>query len=365
MPKSELTVDVLILGAGPAGCATALALLADGIRRVLLVDRPLAVPFPIGESATPDVGRLLARLGVENELCRLGHRAYYGNVSSWGEGPPIVDHFLSRGWDHGWHLDREAFDGWLRAEATGRGARLLQPATLTSIVPYAQEWRVTVDGYGDVLARVVVDAAGRRAPLASRLGAQRHRIDSLIALAVRSEVKPADRLAGLSVVESFCDGWWYAAPLPSGGAIVMLTTDQDIAAARRFRNPEVFAQVWRQTNQLVQLVPPPCHPHAVTIYPAFSGFIDRAAGRDWVAVGDALIALDPLTSSGIAGALSDALSAVPVILAGLDTGQVEDAGLTYSRSADATLKHYLRERHHRYSSEHRWPESAFWARRTG
>jgi flavin-dependent dehydrogenase len=365
MAKGELTVDVLILGAGPAGCATALGLLAAGISRVLLVDRPLALPFHIGESATPDVGRLLARLGVETDLCRLGHRAYYSNLSRWGEGPPILDHFLSRGWDHGWHLDRGAFDSWLRAEATARGARLVHPATLTSILPYANGWRVTADGYGHVRARVVVDAAGRKAPLASRLGARRHRIDSLIALAVRSEAKPSDRLAGLSVVEAFRDGWWYAAPLPSGGAIVMLTTDQDIAAVRRFRNPEVFAQVWRRTDELAQLVPPPCQPYPITIYPAFSGFINRAAGPGWIAVGDALIAFDPLTSSGIAGALSDALSALPVILAELDTGKADDAARTYSRSADATLKRYLGERQHRYNTERRWSESAFWARRAG
>ncbi len=365
MAKGELAVDVLILGAGPAGCATALGLLSAGIGKVLLVDRPLALPFHIGESATPDVGRLMARLGVETDLCRLGHRAAYGNLSRWGEGPPILDHFLSRGWDHGWHLDRAAFDSWLRAAATGRGARLLRPATLTSILPYAKGWRVTLNRSGHILARVVVDAAGRRAPLASRLGARRHRIDSLIALAVRSEAKTCDRLAGLSVVEAFRDGWWYAAPLPGGGAIVTLMTDRDIAVARKFRNPEIFAQAWRQTEELALLVLPPRDPPAVTIFPAFSGFIDRAAGPGWIAVGDALLAFDPLTSSGIAGALSDALSAVPVIVEELDTGKADDAARTYSRAADATLKRYLRERQNRYHAERRWSEAPFWARRVG
>jgi flavin-dependent dehydrogenase len=311
------------------------------------------------------MGILLARLGVEPDLCRLGHRAYYGNVSRWGEGPPIHDHFLSRGWDHGWHLDRGAFDCWLRAEATMRGAQLINPATLTSILPYGDGWSVRVRGYGHILARMVVDAAGRRAPLASRLGAQRHRIDALVALAVQSESKPSARLTGLSVIEAVRDGWWYAAPLPAGGAIVMLATDHDIAAERGFRNPKRFAQAWRETNELVRLAPVPCQPFSVTIFPAFSSFINRAAGPNWIAVGDALAAFDPITSSGIAGALSDALRAVPVILAGLETGKAEDAARSYSRSADATLRRYLSERQRRYATERRWPESAFWARRAG
>src|SRR5690349_6553232 len=98
--------DVLISGAGPAGCATALALVQAGAA-VLLLDRPLNQPFRIGESATPDVAGHLAKLGLKQALD--DHLPYHGNVSLWGSDTPQLDHFLFRAQGHGWHLDRAAF----------------------------------------------------------------------------------------------------------------------------------------------------------------------------------------------------------------------------------------------------------------
>lgn len=353
-------VDVLIIGAGPAGAATALGLLAAGIERVLLVDRPIARPFQIGESATPDVPGLLERLGLERDLGRLGHQAYHGNLSLWGGGAPLVDHFLFRARGHGWHLDRAAFDAWLRQEAVARGAHLASPASLSAIAPMTDGWRITVEGLGAVTARVVVDAAGRRAPLAVRLGAQQQRIDTLVALAVQT--RPAKGLEGLSLVEPFSDGWWYAACLPNGRAVVALMTDHDVAQTHGFHDTARYIEVWRNTELLMARVPPPSKSAPISVFAAHSAFINKAAGSRWIAVGDALMAFDPLTSSGIAGALDDALSAVPAIQSQLE-GNTE-ASHAYVRRANASLKRYLTERQQHYSAERRWADRVFWARRT-
>ncbi|WP_247892025.1 FAD-dependent oxidoreductase [Azospirillum argentinense] len=91
-PPGTDAADVLIVGAGPAGSATALALRAAGVPRVVLVDRaahgsPERAALRVGESATPNVGPLLARLGLPDDLGRLGHRPYHGNLSLWsGDG---------------------------------------------------------------------------------------------------------------------------------------------------------------------------------------------------------------------------------------------------------------------------------------
>ena len=57
-------LDVLILGAGPAGAGAALALKRIGIERVLMVDWLRRGRFRIGESAAPGIGALLGRLGT-------------------------------------------------------------------------------------------------------------------------------------------------------------------------------------------------------------------------------------------------------------------------------------------------------------
>ncbi|MFC0696092.1 tryptophan 7-halogenase [Paraburkholderia humisilvae] len=351
--------DVLIIGAGPAGCATALALEASGCR-VIVLDRPAAHPFQIGESAAPDVGRLLRRLDVEGRLHLSGHRPYQGNISLWGGNEPRLDHFLSRGIGHGWHLDRAAFDEQLRNEVRSRGIRLHRCAGIEAILPSSDGWDARMRGFGNVPARVVVDAGGRRSPLTAQLGIPRRKLDKLVALAVRAA--HTRDLIGLSLVEAFADGWWYAAGLPDGHVLVTLMTDQDIAAARSFRNWNAYVHAWRGTRLLVNHVPPPSEPVAIHAFAAHSGCIARAVGKGWVAVGDALMGWDPLTSSGISGALGDGLAAVPAIIDMLEGGR--DFAQAYAERANAVFGRYLIERLQRYGIESRWRQSAFWARRT-
>ncbi len=361
---------MLILGAGPAGSATALALLAAGVERVLLLDRDLARPFAIGESATPDVAQHLQRLGLACDLGALGHMPYYANCSLWGGGAPVLDHFIRRGHSHGWHLDRAAFDRWLRQEAAARGAHVLAPASVDALAPAGAGWQVTLAGADmgagvarQVSARVLVDASGRRAALATRLGAQQQRLDTLVALAVHANAA-GDALNGLSLVEPFADGWWYATCVPDGRAVVTLMTDHDIARDKNYYQPEAYLAAWRATQELAARVPAPAQlppSPAIQAFAAHSSFINRAAGRNWLAVGDALLAFDPLTSSGIAGALGDAPGAAAVILAQL-AGDIAPAK-AWAERANRSFTRYLQGLRQHYGHERRWPQEPFWARR--
>ncbi|AWJ86496.1 hypothetical protein TSH58p_23725 (plasmid) [Azospirillum sp. TSH58] len=380
-PPGTDAADVLIVGAGPAGSATALALRAAGVPRVVLVDRaahgsPERAALRVGESATPNVGPLLARLGLPDDLGRLGHRPYHGNLSLWSGDGETADDFLRRASGHGWHLDRARFDRWMREAAVERGARLLAPATLAGVERRPEGgWTVGLrdaDGRRSVTARVVVDAGGRRAPLATALGARRRRLDRLIALAI--EAAPAAGPAGggfhgRSFVEAAEIGWWYAAVLPGGRAIVTLMTDDDIARAGGLAGADAFRSAWAATARLRDLVPPPEDgPGAGTapaVFSAASQHVDRAVGAGWIAVGDALIGFDPLTSSGIAGALDDALAAADTILRWFsgDGTAARDAAIGYARRAEDTLRRYLAERTRHYTAGGRWPDAPFWSRR--
>lgn len=354
--------DVLIAGAGPAGCATALALAQAGVA-VLLLDRPLAQPFLIGESATPDVAGLLSRLGVGHKLD--GHVPYHGNVSLWGGDVPQLDHFLFRAQGHGWHLDRAAFDHALRQAALEQDIAIQTPSGVDHIAPDHRGWRVQVRGLGEVVTRVVVDAGGRRSPLATRMGIQRCQVDRLQALACHATASEA--LSGYSLVESCSHGWWYATGLPDGRALVTLMTDQDIAKAHKLHDPECYLAAWRETRLLAERVPPPGHASPVQAFAAHSGCINHAAGlghaagQGWICVGDALMGLDPLTSSGISGALRDALAAAPAILGMLEGNTA--AARAYALRANGSFKRYLAERQQHYSLESRWANWPFWQRR--
>ncbi|POA99407.1 FAD-binding monooxygenase [Chromobacterium sinusclupearum] len=348
--------DALIAGAGPAGCAVALALQRLGVE-TLLADRPLAQPFRIGESATPDVAGLLQRLDMRIDFA--GHSPYHGNLALWGSDQPQLDHFLFRGRGHGWHLDRSAFDRMLQQEAMARGVAFLGQSGVDGVAPDEGGWKVQVRGIGEVRARVLVDAGGRRSPLAARLGVARHRLDRLQALACH--VETAGDLSGYSLVESSPHGWWYATALPDGRALLALMTDQDLAREQRLDHAGNFLAAWRATRLLAERLPPPLQASSLHAFAAHSGCVARAAGPNWICVGDALMGLDPLTSSGISGALSDALAAAPAIV-GMLNGNL-NAARHYAQRADDSFRRYLAERRQHYGLETRWTELPFWQRR--
>lgn len=88
--------DVVIIGAGPAGAATAITLASLG-QRVLLVEERVSTSFKLGESLPPTsiglVKHFLKDLeGTEQPLAGLYKTA--GNVSVWASSrPEIVDFF--------------------------------------------------------------------------------------------------------------------------------------------------------------------------------------------------------------------------------------------------------------------------------
>src|SRR5205809_8033562 len=77
--------DVVVVGAGPAGSATALRLSRMGCR-VALVERTRFEKPRVGESLSPAVQPLLAELGVWQEFLRLEPLPSYGMRSIWGAG---------------------------------------------------------------------------------------------------------------------------------------------------------------------------------------------------------------------------------------------------------------------------------------
>lgn len=369
MPRPRREVDVVILGAGPAGSALALALKRAGMADVVLVDRPVRRPFRIGESAAPSLGRLLRRLGLDDRLDGHGHRPCYGNRTFWGESAPVVEDFMYRTHGSGWHLDRETFDIWLKDEAVASGAELLSPAHVEAVRRGGDGWQVDVrevDTSVEMKARWVADATGRPAAFARRSGARLHRIDQLVAFAVCAKPAEGQGFDGFSVVEAVENGWWYAARVPSGMAIVALMTDADLARRANLLSPVAFRQAWAATSEIGRFVPSPDQAQQPVAFAAGTQFIDRAIAPGWLALGDALIALDPLSASGVTGALEDAIAAAETIVRLLGqpcNGEARDIRSAYATRANATLGRYLVERRAIYSRENRWTKYSFWQRR--
>jgi len=110
----------------------------------------------------------------------------------------------------------------------------------------------------------------------------------------------------------------------------------------------------------------PDHLRRPVVFAAGTQFIDRAIAPGWLALGDALIALDPLSASGVTGAFEDAIVAADTLARLLDIpdrGEARDLRFSYAARANATLRRFLLERRAIYGAERRWSKNSFWQRR--
>jgi glycine/D-amino acid oxidase-like deaminating enzyme len=135
--RADTAWDVVVVGAGPAGSATAITLARFG-RRVLLVDEQLSPRFKLGESLPPtSIGLVKHFLGnledSAQNLCWALRTA--GNVAVWAtEQAQTTDFFFTQP-GYGLCVDRLAFDEALRSQAVAAGAALLKGMRFESCAP--------------------------------------------------------------------------------------------------------------------------------------------------------------------------------------------------------------------------------------
>jgi flavin-dependent dehydrogenase len=82
-----------------------------------------------------------------------------------------------------------------------------------------------------------------------------------------------------------------------------------------------------------------------------------------LAAGDAALAVDPISGSGVVRALRTGRAAADAALAWLRGDRSACRG--YDAARDGECTDYLLERTDYYRLESRWPEAPFWSRRVG
>lgn len=347
---------VLVAGAGPAGSATARRLANRGLD-VLLVERSRFGEPRVGESLAPAVQPLLRELGLWEGFLALRPLPSYGTRSSWGSADQEVHSHLASPWGCGWHVDRRAVDAMLATAAADAGARLLTGVSVQAVEWVHDRWRARLSSGAEVEADVVVDAVGRPARVARSLGAGQHRFDRLVALsAVASDAPAGPHL----VVETTPDGWWYESPLPGGGVVVMLLTDADECRRMGLTDGDRWRRALARTDHAAAALRGrvPCGDPRV--HPATSSRLSRRDALAWLAVGDAALAVDPVSGSGVLRALRTAAAAADAVVGHLAGDDL--AFIRYEGDRDSECTAYLLERAAYYAAEQRWT-SPFWDRR--
>ncbi|MBP33163.1 hypothetical protein [Methylobacterium sp.] len=330
--------------------------------RVLVLDRVAAGP-KIGEALPGAASRLLARNGLPVPSVGDGHWRLTGTLSAWGDDALEGTDFLRDPDGPGWRLERARFDAGLRIAAQEAGA-VLHPARLRAVEAADDGWRITADDGTAFQAARLVDATGRAAAVARRLGARRLREDDLVAVYGVGRGAGASCLAR-TLVEARPEGWWYAARLPAGG--VLASFQVRAAEARRLLDCRAQPTAWLEAVQATLHVRAALadvtfadRPRAVEAGSARSSCI---GGEGWIACGDAALAFDPISGQGLFSALYGGVLAAGVLLA--PEGQRGTRLAAYIERHAAIRRAYRHRYDLTYAAEQRWPDLPFWASRTG
>ena len=378
--------DVVIVGAGPAGAATAITLARFG-RRVLLIDAQDTPRYKLGESLPPRavglVKHFLGDLDSPQQPFQ-GVTQTAGNISVWGRDEADVSDFFFTQTGFGLCIQRVAFDEALRVKAADAGAIVSKGVRFEDCIPIDDglfNWQLKVSaksGTHHHRTRYVVDGTGRRARVACLLGKQRiHADDQLFAYAqwFSSSEEDDDRYTR---IEATPHGWWYSnrLPLVEGGQamrLVVFHADKDLPEARLAASPAGFEQLLAQSVHIGPLVRGRGYqPYgAIRGAPANSQRVEAYCGNAWMAVGDAAQAYDPLSSQGIEKALRTGSHAGHMIHYALEDGAQAVSQLgqrnpylqQYDEQQQQLWQTYYSELQSYYRMQPRWSDHPFWQRR--
>ncbi|HET8644203.1 MAG TPA: NAD(P)/FAD-dependent oxidoreductase [Vicinamibacteria bacterium] len=341
--------DVLVAGAGPAGCATAIFLRQRGWD-VLLVD---AARFPrdkvCGDSVSPEGWRLLDALGAGDAVRALSPQPLLGMRLTAPDGTAFAGDYDGAA-RPGFALRRVSLDHALLQQARAAGCEVREETSVADVL--RTDGRVEgvtlraagADAAGPCRARVVVAAEGRRSVVARRLGLlAEHR--RLRCFAVRGYWDGMQGLGPRGEMHVGGGGYCGIAPLSPATANVAFVLERPQMAAAGGDLEGFYRRALRERwPRLAERL----QPARLCGAPRAIAPLALSAPRVWTAgallVGDAAGFYDPFTGEGVTLALRGAELAAEVIDAALRRGATDDLS-AYQRARDAATRAKFRFNH--------------------
>jgi flavin-dependent dehydrogenase len=338
--KSNDDFDVVVIGGGPGGSATA-GLLAKRGHRVLVLEREKFPRYHIGESLITGSLPALEDLGLRDRLDKMGFTRKYGGTLLWGTNQGTWDFRFTEAsnYEYAYQVRRADFDAVLLGRARELGAYVIEEATVKE--PLFDGERITGIAYTQkgaeekrtATCRLVVDASGQSHILGRRLDLVEWH-DDLRNIAVWTYFQGCQRYGGTRagdiVTENRPSGWFWFIPLHDNTVSVGYVTPIEEFKKSGKTLEELFAAELSSAVEVKALTTGAFRVSGFRSIRDWSYTCRRFYGPGWALVGDAAAFIDPLLSTGVTLAIRGAYGLADAV----------DAVLADPRSEDQLLGRY-------------------------
>ena len=334
-------VDVIIVGAGPAGTVTATRLAMAGLK-VVIIERATFPRYHIGESLTATAAQILHEFGLADHMDRLDFPVKTGVKVI---GHDAKSEFFVPAAQNAWQVRRAEFDKVLLEHAIDCGAnhlygsvkQVLMEGTRAVGVAYRTK-KAGDDTLHEIRARYVVDATGHATLFSQLKVASPRKIEAFgRQIAVFTQVKHAERdpgEMGNNTVIFYGEQHQWAWFIPLSKDVTSVGVVMPVSQFKQCGENPAAVMAWGVDNinpalkhQLANAVAT----EPVRVIRNYSYSIATFVGDGWLCVGDSHQFTDPIFSFGVAFAMTEATAAAEAILAADQAGGCEEAFANYAR----------------------------------
>ncbi|MFP6873951.1 MAG: NAD(P)/FAD-dependent oxidoreductase [Verrucomicrobiales bacterium] len=348
----QKSADVVVIGGGPAGATTA-ALLASKGRDVVVLEKSKFPRYHVGESLMPFCYHTLDRLGLLEEMDKVGFTQKLSVQFVTEDGRQSRPFYFFQHYDHPssttWQVLRSQFDKMILDRARDNGASVHELTAAKSLIEKNGNTEgvraVDQDGTShEISASMVIDASGRDTLVQTKRKWMR-RDPGLRKIAIWTYYQGAKRDPGLdagsTTVAYLPDkGWFWYIPLDNDIVSVGIVAERDYLYRNSSDPGEILITEVANNAWIAEHLKSGKQFGRYWTTGEYSYRSEFCAANGLLLVGDAFAFLDPVFSSGVFLALKSGEMAADAVDKALDdndfsAAQFSDYGRELCRGIEA------------------------------
>lgn len=350
-------MKIAIIGGGPAGLFTAIALKQNKYEVIVLEAGTYSKPRA-GEHLGAEAKTLMKNLNIPHQIIENNSISCSGIDGAWGQEELLSRSSIFNPYGEGIILSRPAFDCAIAEYCKSLNIDIRLNCRVSTLKRIDDCWEINTKN-SQFEVDFVIDASGRNSKFSKTFGTSKISYDNLIGLSkVLIPIDNQQPTSSQLLIESIASGWWYSVQLQSGKVAATFMTSANLVAVADNSQEVFWENQLKKTNHTSKKLERFVASEKTFTQSAKTQILEKVSGDGWLAVGDAAMSYDPLSSAGILKGIRMGISAASKIDAWAKGNP--EALDEYDQDCRNTFEEYLSNREAYYALEKRFNDSPFW-----